>query len=54
MGGIGGEVEASITQGYVNKYHEGFLGHFLGDVRAMDAGTLTTYHTIDLETDYTV
>jgi hypothetical protein len=24
---VGGEVEASILHGYVNKYHEGFLGH---------------------------
>ena len=24
---VGGEVEASIIQGYSNKYHEGFLGH---------------------------
>jgi UDP-N-acetylglucosamine diphosphorylase / glucose-1-phosphate thymidylyltransferase / UDP-N-acetylgalactosamine diphosphorylase / glucosamine-1-phosphate N-acetyltransferase / galactosamine-1-phosphate N-acetyltransferase len=24
---VGGEVEASILQAYVNKYHDGFLGH---------------------------
>lgn len=24
---VGGEVEASVLHGYVNKYHEGFLGH---------------------------
>lgn len=24
---VGGEVEASILHGYVNKYHDGFLGH---------------------------
>jgi UDP-N-acetylglucosamine diphosphorylase/glucosamine-1-phosphate N-acetyltransferase len=29
---IGGEVEASIVQGYTNKYHAGFLGHsYLGE-----------------------
>lgn len=34
------------------KMHEDFEGKF--SIRAMDAGTLTTYHTIELETDYTV
>src|SRR5213079_2823981 len=24
---VGGEFEASIMQGYTNKYHDGFLGH---------------------------
>lgn len=24
---VGGEIEATIFQGYVNKYHEGFIGH---------------------------
>ena len=46
---IGGEVEASIIQGFTNKYHEGFLGHsFLGEWVNLGAGV----HTSDLRNDY--
>ncbi len=46
---IGGEIEASIIQGYTNKYHEGFLGHsYLGEWVNFGAGT----HTSDLRCDY--
>jgi UDP-N-acetylglucosamine diphosphorylase / glucose-1-phosphate thymidylyltransferase / UDP-N-acetylgalactosamine diphosphorylase / glucosamine-1-phosphate N-acetyltransferase / galactosamine-1-phosphate N-acetyltransferase len=46
---VGGEVEASIMQGYANKAHEGFLGHsYLGEWVNLGAGT----HTSDLRTDY--
>jgi UDP-N-acetylglucosamine diphosphorylase / glucose-1-phosphate thymidylyltransferase / UDP-N-acetylgalactosamine diphosphorylase / glucosamine-1-phosphate N-acetyltransferase / galactosamine-1-phosphate N-acetyltransferase len=46
---IGGEVEASIVQGYTNKAHEGFLGHsFLGEWVNLGAGTITS----DLRNDY--
>jgi len=46
---IGGEIEASIVQGYSNKYHDGFLGHsYLGEWVNFGAGT----HTSDLRTDY--
>jgi UDP-N-acetylglucosamine diphosphorylase/glucosamine-1-phosphate N-acetyltransferase len=46
---IGGEVEASIVQGYSNKAHEGFLGHsYLGEWVNFGAGT----HTSDLRLDY--
>lgn len=46
---VGGEVEASIIQGYTNKYHDGFLGHsFLGEWVNFGAGT----HTSDLRNDY--
>lgn len=46
---IGGEVEASIVQGYSNKAHEGFLGHsFVGEWVNLAAGT----HTSDLRNDY--
>lgn len=46
---IGGEVEASIVQGYANKAHEGFLGHsFVGEWVNLAAGT----HTSDLRNDY--
>lgn len=46
---VGGEVEASILQGYVNKYHEGFLGHsYVGSWVNLAAGT----HTSDLRCDY--
>jgi UDP-N-acetylglucosamine diphosphorylase/glucosamine-1-phosphate N-acetyltransferase len=38
---IGGEVEASIFQGYANKHHEGFIGHaFVGEWANL--GALTT------------
>ncbi len=46
---IGGEVEASIVQGYSNKYHDGFLGHsYLGEWVNLGAGTQTS----DLRNDY--
>jgi UDP-N-acetylglucosamine diphosphorylase/glucosamine-1-phosphate N-acetyltransferase len=46
---IGGEVEASIVQGYSNKAHEGFLGHsYLGEWVNFGAGTQTS----DLRNDY--
>jgi UDP-N-acetylglucosamine diphosphorylase/glucosamine-1-phosphate N-acetyltransferase len=46
---IGGEVEASIVQGYTNKYHDGFLGHsYLGEWINLGAGT----HNSDLRNDY--
>ena len=38
---IGGEVEASLFQGYANKHHEGFVGHaFVGEW--VNLGALTT------------
>jgi UDP-N-acetylglucosamine diphosphorylase/glucosamine-1-phosphate N-acetyltransferase len=38
---IGGEVEASIVQGYSNKHHDGFLGHsYLGEW--VNIGAMTT------------
>jgi UDP-N-acetylglucosamine diphosphorylase/glucosamine-1-phosphate N-acetyltransferase len=46
---IGGEVEASIVQGYSNKYHDGFLGHsYIGQWVNLAAGTQTS----DLRNDY--
>lgn len=46
---IGGEIEASIIQGFTNKYHDGFLGHsVLGKWINLAAGT----HTSDLRLDY--
>ena len=46
---IGGEVEASIVQGYSNKHHDGFLGHsFLGEW--VNIGAMTT--TSDLKNTY--
>lgn len=46
---IGGEVEASIVQGYSNKYHDGFLGHsYVGEWANLGAGT----HNSDLRNDY--
>jgi UDP-N-acetylglucosamine diphosphorylase/glucosamine-1-phosphate N-acetyltransferase len=46
---VGGEVEASIVQGYSNKYHEGFLGHaYLGEWVNLGAGTQNS----DLRNDY--
>jgi len=46
---IGGEVEESILHGYVNKYHEGFLGHSYV-CPWVNLGALTT--TSDLKSDY--
>jgi UDP-N-acetylglucosamine diphosphorylase/glucosamine-1-phosphate N-acetyltransferase len=46
---VGGEVEASILQGYVNKYHDGFLGHsYVGEWVNLAAGTQVS----DLRNDY--
>jgi UDP-N-acetylglucosamine diphosphorylase/glucosamine-1-phosphate N-acetyltransferase len=46
---IGGEFEASIVQGYSNKYHDGFLGHsYIGEWVNLAAGTQTS----DLRNDY--
>jgi UDP-N-acetylglucosamine diphosphorylase/glucosamine-1-phosphate N-acetyltransferase len=46
---IGGEVEASIVQGFTNKAHDGFLGHsYVGEWVNLAAGT----HTGDLRNDY--
>lgn len=46
---IGGEVEASIVQGYSNKAHDGFLGHsYVGEWVNLAAGTQTS----DLRNDY--
>jgi UDP-N-acetylglucosamine diphosphorylase/glucosamine-1-phosphate N-acetyltransferase len=46
---IGGEVEASIVQGFSNKAHDGFLGHsYLGEWVNLGAGTQVS----DLRTDY--
>ncbi len=46
---IGGEIEASIVQGFSNKYHDGFLGHsYLGAWVNFGAGTQTS----DLRNDY--
>jgi UDP-N-acetylglucosamine diphosphorylase/glucosamine-1-phosphate N-acetyltransferase len=46
---IGGEVEASIVQGYSNKYHDGFLGHsYVGEWVNLGAGTSNS----DLRNDY--
>jgi len=46
---IGGEIEESILHGYVNKYHEGFLGHSYV-CPWVNLGAMTT--TSDLRTDY--
>jgi UDP-N-acetylglucosamine diphosphorylase/glucosamine-1-phosphate N-acetyltransferase len=46
---VGGEVEASVVQGYSNKAHDGFLGHsYVGEWVNLGAGT----HTSDLRNDY--
>ncbi len=46
---IGGEVEATVFQGYANKRHEGFVGHsFVGEW--VNLGALTT--TSDLKNTY--
>jgi UDP-N-acetylglucosamine diphosphorylase/glucosamine-1-phosphate N-acetyltransferase len=49
---IGGEIEATVFQGYANKQHDGFFGHsYLGEWTNIGAGTTTsdlknTYGTI--------
>ncbi|MEO0114867.1 MAG: putative sugar nucleotidyl transferase [candidate division WOR-3 bacterium] len=46
---IGGEVEASIFQGFSNKHHDGFLGHsYIGEWVNIGAGTSNS----DLRNDY--
>lgn len=46
---VGGEIEATIIQGYSNKAHDGFLGHsYLGEWVNFGAGTQIS----DLRTDY--
>jgi UDP-N-acetylglucosamine diphosphorylase/glucosamine-1-phosphate N-acetyltransferase len=46
---VGGEVEASILHGYVNKYHDGFVGHsYIGAWVNFGAGTQVS----DLRNDY--
>jgi UDP-N-acetylglucosamine diphosphorylase/glucosamine-1-phosphate N-acetyltransferase len=46
---VGGEVEASVIQGYTNKYHDGFLGHsVVGAWVNFGAGTQVS----DLRNDY--
>jgi UDP-N-acetylglucosamine diphosphorylase/glucosamine-1-phosphate N-acetyltransferase len=46
---LGGEIEASILQGFTNKYHDGFLGHsYLGEWVNLGAGTQVS----DLRNDY--
>jgi UDP-N-acetylglucosamine diphosphorylase/glucosamine-1-phosphate N-acetyltransferase len=46
---VGGEVEGSILHGYVNKYHDGFLGHAYV-APWCNLGALTT--NSDLKNDY--
>lgn len=47
---IGGEVEHTVFQSYVNKYHDGFLGHsYVGSW--VNFGAMTT--NSDLKNDYT-
>lgn len=46
---VGGEVEASVFHGYVNKHHEGFIGHaYLGEW--VNLGAMTT--NSDLKNNY--
>ena len=46
---VGGEVEASVLLGFVNKYHDGFLGHsYVGEWVNLAAAT----GTADLRCDY--
>ncbi len=46
---VGGEVEASIFEGFANKYHSGFLGHsYIGEW--VNLGALTT--NSDLKNNY--
>ncbi len=46
---IGGEIEATIFQGWANKYHEGFLGHsYIGEWVNLGAGT----NNSDLKNNY--
>jgi UDP-N-acetylglucosamine diphosphorylase/glucosamine-1-phosphate N-acetyltransferase len=46
---VGGEVEASVLQGYSNKAHDGYLGHsYVGEWVNLGAGTQVS----DLRNDY--
>lgn len=46
---IGGEIEATVVQGYSNKHHDGFIGHsYLGEW--VNIGAMTT--TSDLKNTY--
>jgi UDP-N-acetylglucosamine diphosphorylase/glucosamine-1-phosphate N-acetyltransferase len=46
---VGGEVEASVFQGFANKYHDGFVGHsYVGEWVNLAAGTQVS----DLRNDY--
>jgi UDP-N-acetylglucosamine diphosphorylase/glucosamine-1-phosphate N-acetyltransferase len=46
---VGGEVEASVFQGYANKQHDGFLGHsYVGEWVNLGANT----NTSDLKNNY--
>jgi len=46
---IGGEIEATVVQGYSNKHHDGFFGHsYLGEW--VNIGAMTT--TSDLKNTY--
>lgn len=46
---VGGEIEAAILHGYVNKYHDGFLGHSYA-CPWVNLGALST--NSDLKNDY--
>ncbi|MBI3860774.1 MAG: hypothetical protein HY290_02640 [Planctomycetia bacterium] len=48
---VGGEIEASILHGHVNKYHDGFLGHSYV-APWVNLGALST--NSDLKNDYSV
>jgi UDP-N-acetylglucosamine diphosphorylase/glucosamine-1-phosphate N-acetyltransferase len=48
---VGGEVERAILHGYLNKYHDGFLGHSYV-CPWVDLGALTT--NSDLKSDYSI
>ena len=48
---VGGEIEEAILHGYVNKYHDGFLGHSYV-CPWVNLGALTT--NSDLKNDYSV
>jgi UDP-N-acetylglucosamine diphosphorylase / glucose-1-phosphate thymidylyltransferase / UDP-N-acetylgalactosamine diphosphorylase / glucosamine-1-phosphate N-acetyltransferase / galactosamine-1-phosphate N-acetyltransferase len=49
VGRVGGEVDATVFQGYGNKQHDGFVGHsFVGEWVNLGAGTITS----DLKNNY--
>jgi glucose-1-phosphate thymidylyltransferase len=53
---VGGELEETITQGYTNKYHTGFIGHaYIGEWVNLGAATTNsdlknTYGTVQVAT----